>query len=191
MRYDTDHKARTRQRIVKNAARQLRARGLTGPGVADLMKASGLTVGGFYKHFDSREHLLSEAIEEGMADFGERLFAATAHVPENERWKEMVKFYLSMEHCEHSDKGCPMPALAPEIARASPAIKRRIVAMLKARRDQVAKFMPGRNASEKRRNAIVILTSMAGAVTMARTMSAPEEKQAILDSVRDHLLRSF
>src|SRR5215472_14566856 len=118
MRYDAEHKARTRRRIVKNAARQLRAKGLNEPGVADLMKASGLTVGGFYKHFQSRDHLLAEAIEEGLAEFDAKVMEATAHIPAGERWKEIVKFYLSMEHCEHPEKGCPMSSLAPEIARA-------------------------------------------------------------------------
>src|SRR5215472_15541440 len=117
MRYDAEHKARTRRRIVKNAARQLRAKGLNEPGVADLMKASGLTVGGFYKHFQSRDDLLAEAIEEGMSDFGEKLMATAKQAPPGEAWKEIIKEYLSLEHCEHSDRGCPIAALAPEIAR--------------------------------------------------------------------------
>src|SRR6516162_50746 len=127
MRYESDHKARTRQRIVKNAARQVRAKGLNGPGVATLMKASGLTVGGFYKHFRSKDDLLVQAIEEGMTDFGGKLFAAIKDAPPGERWKEIVKWYLSAEHCEHFDTGCPMAALGPEIARAAPAVKKRIV----------------------------------------------------------------
>jgi TetR/AcrR family transcriptional regulator, transcriptional repressor for nem operon len=191
MRYESDHKARTHQRIVKNAARQVRAKGLNGPGVATVMKASGLTVGGFYKHFRSRDDLLVQAIEEGMADFGGKLFAATQHVPAGERWKEIVKWYLSVEHCEHSDTGCPMATLAPEIARAEPAVKKRIVSVMKARRERMLEFMPGRNAAEKERNFTVIFTAMSGAVSMARMMTDPAEKQKILDSVRDHLLKSI
>lgn len=191
MRYESDHKAKTRQRIVKNAARQVRARGLNGPGVAALMKASGLTVGGFYKHFRSKDDLLVQAIEEGMADFGGRLFAATKDAPPGERWKEIVKWYLSAEHSEHSDTGCPMATLAPEIARAAPPVKKQILSMMKARRDHMLEFMPGHNAAEKVRNFTVIFTAMAGAVSMARIMTDPAEKQKILDSVRDHLLKSF
>ncbi len=191
MRYESDHKARTRRRIVRNAARQLRAKGLNGPGVATLMKASGLTVGGFYKHFRSKDDLLVQAIEEGMADFGGKLFAATKHVPPQERWKEIVKSYLSVDHCEHSDTGCPMATLAPEIARAAPPVKKRIVSMMKARRDHMLEFMPGGNAAEKERNFTVIFTAMAGAVSMARIMPDPAERQKVLSSVRDHLLKSF
>jgi TetR/AcrR family transcriptional repressor of nem operon len=191
MRYDAEHKARTRRRIVKNAARQLRAKGLNEPGVADLMKASGLTVGGFYKHFQSRDHLLAEAIEQGLADFGAKVVEATAHVPTDQRWKEIVKFYLSMEHCEHPDKGCPMAALAPDIARAAPVVKTRIARILKAQRERLLDFMPGRGRAEKKRNFTIIFTSMGGAMQLARTMPNPAEKQSILNSVRDHLLNSF
>ena len=191
MRYQSDHKASTRQRIVRNAARQLRAKGLNGPGVATLMKASGLTVGGFYKHFRSKDDLLVQAIEEGMSDFGGQLFEATKHVPPGERWKEIVKWYLSMDHCERSDTGCPMATLAPEIARAAPAVKKRILNTMKERRERMLEFMPGRNAAEKARNFTVIFSAMAGAVSMARIMTDPVEKQKILSSVRDHLLESF
>ena len=72
MRYEPEHKTRTRDRIVRNAARKLRAEGLSGPGVASVMKASGLTVGGFYKHFRSKDELLAEAIAQGFADLARR-----------------------------------------------------------------------------------------------------------------------
>ena len=71
MRYEPEHKTRTRERIVRNAARKLRAEGLSGPGVASVMKASGLTVGGFYKHFRSKDELLAEAIAQGFSEFSE------------------------------------------------------------------------------------------------------------------------
>ena len=71
MRYEADHKERTHRRIVERASRQFRAEGMNGPGVAKLMKASGLTVGGFYKHFDSRDDLFAEAMDESVREMGE------------------------------------------------------------------------------------------------------------------------
>jgi TetR/AcrR family transcriptional regulator, transcriptional repressor for nem operon len=191
MRYETDHKTRTRERILRNAARQVRAKGLSGPAVATVMKASGLTVGGFYKHFQSREHLLAEAIEESMVEFDKRMIDAVTRVPPGERWKEIVRWYLSLDHCEHADTGCPFATLAPEIARAAPSVKQRVARIMKKGRERMLEFMPGRDAGEKGRNFIVIFTAMAGAVSMARVMPKLEEKQAILKSVRDHLLESF
>src|SRR5215470_15758260 len=116
MRYEPDHKAKTHRRIVKNAAQRLRAEGLNGAGVATVMKASGLTVGGFYKHFRSKEDLLVQGVEEGFSQFGERIFAALKNVPPAERWKEIVRWYLSLENCNHTDSGCPIAALASDIA---------------------------------------------------------------------------
>lgn len=191
MRYEADHKARTHRRIVKNAARRLRAEGLRGPGVASVMKASGLTVGGFYKHFHSKSDLFAEALEEGFAEFGDRVLAALKDVPPAERWKTIVRWYLSPDHCEHSATGCPVAALAPEIARAPLAIRKRFAQMMKARSDRMVQFMPGQSAAEKQKNFYIIFTAMGGAVAIARILPDPEERQKILDAVRDHLLASF
>src|SRR2546423_13138885 len=117
MRYEPQHKSQTRDRIVRNAARKLRAEGLSGPGVASVMKASGLTVGGFYKHFRSKDELLADAIAEGFSESSEKISSSLQNVPREDRWKELVRLYLSPEHCDHPDSGCPVPAL--EIGRAS------------------------------------------------------------------------
>jgi len=191
MRYEADHKARTHQRILKNAARRFRAEGLNGPGVATVMKASGLTVGGFYKHFRSKDDLLAAAIEEAFFEFGEKVPAALRDVPAAERWKEIVRWYLSPEHCEHADTGCPIAALAPEIARAAPTVRKRIAGTLKAWQKRMVEFMPGRTVAERERNFTIIFTAMAGAVSIARIMPDATEKQKILTSVREHLLQSF
>src|SRR5258708_20254453 len=123
MRYEQDHKARTHQRILKNAARRFRTEGLNGPGVATVMKASGLTVGGFYKHFRSKDDLLAEAIEAGYSEFGDRAFAVLESVAPAERWKEAVRWYLSPEHCEHSEQVCPFAPFAAGISRTPPPAK--------------------------------------------------------------------
>src|SRR5207302_11404047 len=131
MRYEPQHKSQTRDRIVRNAARQLRAEGLSGPGVASVMKASGLTVGGFYKHFRSKDELLADAIAQGFADSNEKIHSALQHVPREKKWKELVRLYLSTEHCDHPDAGCPVAALAPEIARAKFSVRKRIAGLMK------------------------------------------------------------
>ncbi len=191
MRYDAEHKERTHRRILKNAAREVRARGLQGPGVAKVMKASGLTVGGFYKHFRNREELLAEAIEAGFSDFSEHVLDKLKEVPADNRWKQIVRWYLSLEHCEHPDVGCPVAALAPDVARAKPAIRKRVAGLLKGRRQFMTEFMPGRDLAAKQRNFMVIFPAMAGAVAMARIFPDPADRQALLDAMRDHLLESF
>jgi TetR/AcrR family transcriptional regulator, transcriptional repressor for nem operon len=191
MRYEPEHKARTHRRIVRNAARRFRAEGLSGPGVAAVMKSSGLTVGGFYKHFRSKDDLLAEALEQGFLEHGEKLLGGLQGVPPAERWKAMVRYYLSPEHCEHPESGCPMATLAPEIARARPAIRKRIASVMKGRRERMLEFMPGGTDVEREKNFNIIFPAMAGAILVARILPYPEEQEKILNALRDHLLQSF
>jgi TetR/AcrR family transcriptional repressor of nem operon len=190
MRYEPEHKTRTRDRIVRNAARKLRAEGLSGPGVASVMKASGLTVGGFYKHFRSKDDLLADAIAQAFSD-SQKVYSSLQIVPREDRWKEIVRLYLSPRHCDHPDTGCPVAALAPEIARAKFNVRKRISGLMKERTEQWMEFMPGRTATERERNFYVIFSAMAGTVSIARLLSEPADRRKVLDSMRDHLLHSF
>lgn len=191
MRYAPEHKARTHKKIVRNASRQLRAKGLNGSAVTTLMKAAGLTHGGFYRHFGSRDDLVAEAIEESLQELRDRLITAAKDAKPGEGWKAMVRSYLSLERCDHLDDGCPIAALAPDIARARPAVKRRGSAAILKFRQEILPFMPGKDAEEKATNFLAILSSMVGAIALARTMPDQAVRQRILDRVRDHLLASF
>ena len=188
MRYGPDHKSKTHQRIVNAASRQFRAQGLSGPGVARVMRASGLTVGGFYKHFRTRDDLVAEAVAESLRDLRERLLEPARQAPPGEAWKQIIRTYLSIEHCEHPEVGCPIAALAPEIARTKPTVKKRIAEMLKQHRDEIMPFVPGSTSAEKERNFTVAMSAMAGAISRARIMTDLEEKQRTLNTVRDYLL---
>lgn len=191
MRYEPDHKLRTHRRIVRNASRQLRAKGLNGPGVTTLMKACGLTHGGFYRHFGSRDELVVEAIEESLQELRDRLLAAAKQAESGEGWKAMVRTYLSLELCDRPDEGCPIAALAPDMARTRPALKQRISAAILKFRRELLPFMPGRNAEEKAVNFLAIFSSMVGTIAIARTMPDVTVRQKMLNTARDHLLQSF
>jgi TetR/AcrR family transcriptional repressor of nem operon len=191
MRYEPEHKTRTRERIVRNAARKLRAEGLSGPGVASVMKASGLTVGGFYKHFRSKDELLADAIAQGFSELSEKVYFSLQDVPPQDRWKEIVRWYLSPEHCNHPGTGCPVVTLAPEIARAKLSVRKRTADLMKELADGWAEFMPGVTAKERERNFFVIFSAMAGAVAIARLFPEPADRQRVLASIRDYLLASF
>ena len=190
MRYEPEHKMQTRARIVRNTARKLRAEGLSSPGVASVMKASGLTVGGFYKHFRSKDELFADAIAQAFSD-SEKVYVSVQNLPREDRWKEIVRLYLSPEHCDHPDTGCPVAALAPEIARAKCSIRKRIANLMKERTDRWVEFMPGLTATDRERNFFVIFSAMAGAVSIARILTEPADRQRVLASVRDHLLQSL
>ena len=191
MRYDSEHKARTHGRIVKSASRQLKKKGLNGPAVTSLMKASGLTHGGFYKHFSSRDELVVEAVEESLQELTDTLIGAAKQSGSKEGWREIIKTYLSIERCDRPEIGCPIAALAPDIARTPSAMKRPISAAILKFRASLIPFMPGRTQEEKSSNFLRIITSMVGAIAIARTMPEQAVRQRILDSVRDTLLASF
>jgi TetR/AcrR family transcriptional regulator, transcriptional repressor for nem operon len=191
MRYGPDHKARIHGRIVRNASRQLRAKGLNGPAVTTLMKASGLTHGGFYRHFGSRDDLVAEAIEQSLEELRDWLIAAAKRAGSGEGWKAMVRSYLSLERCDHPDDGCPIAAFASDMARTRPAMKQRICAAILKFRQELLPFMPGKNAKEKALNFLAIISSMVGTIAIARTMPDPRVRQRILNTVRNHLLKSF
>jgi len=191
MRYEPDHKQHTHRRIVESASRQFRSEGMNGPGVARLMKSSGLTVGGFYKHFRSKNDLVTEAIDASVTDVAARVAEWAATAKAGEGWKEIVKRYLSLEHCEHPGIGCPMAALAPDIARTRTAVRKKIQTSMDAYKKQLVKFMPGADPGEKKKNFTLIFTAMVGALSVARTLSDREEKETMLGLVRDHLLTSF
>src|SRR5437016_12494049 len=191
MRYQPEHKTQTRDRIVRTASRKLRAEGLSGPGVASVMKASGLTVGGLYKHFRSKDELLAEAIAQGFSDSSEKVYSSLQNVPREDKWKEIVRQYLSPEHCDHPDTGCPVAALAPEIARAKVGVRKRISGLIKDRAERWVEVMPGRTVAERERNFVLIFTAMVGAVSVARILTDPADRQKVLADVRDHLLQSF
>lgn len=191
MRYEPEHKTQTRDRIVRNAARKLRAEGLSGPGVASVMKASGLTVGGFYKHFRSKDELLAEAIAMGFSEFSKKAHSLLKDVPREQWWREVVRWYLSPEHCDHPDTGCPVATLAPDIARSKLSLRKRIAGQLEQLAAQWVDLMPGETAAQREQNFFVIFSTMAGAISIARLFTGAAGRQKILSSVQDHLLKSF
>src|SRR5258708_9713232 len=156
------------------------------------MKASGLPHGGFYKHFSSRDDLVVEAIEESFRELTQTMIDAAASQPDSrDAWKAMIKAYLSLERCDRADIGCPIAALAPDIARTPSSMKQRMSAAILKFREELIPFMPGRTSEEKSSNFLMIITSMVGAIAIARTMPELAVRQAILDTVRDRLLASF
>ena len=191
MRYDAEHKEKTHRRIVKDASRQLRKKGLNGPAVATLMKASGLTHGGFYKHFSSRDDLVVEALEESLRELTRTMISAAERSGSRAPWKSMIQTYLSIERCDGADRGCPIAALAPDIARTPPAMKQHISAAILKFREAMIPLMPGRTSEEKSSNFLMIITTMVGTIAIARTMPELAVRRTILNTVRDRLLASF
>ncbi len=164
---------------------------MTGAGVAAVMRDTGLTHGGFYKHFASKNDLLVESSGEAFREMGARLVRAAAHAPPETAWKAVVTEYLGLDHCNLPEKGCPMAALAPELARSEPDVRQRILEEMVKYKNQLVRFMPGRRAVDRERAFFLIFSNMIGAIEMARMMPDPAARQRILTHTRDFLLASF
>ncbi len=191
MRYSPEHKAETHRKIVKDASRRMRAEGLNGAAVSAVMKDAGLTHGGFYKHFGSKDDLLLESVREGFREIEDRLAHAAEQAPPGEAWKAIVKTYLSFELCEHPERGCPLAALLPELARADKKIKPQIAAELVNYRSRMLPFMPGQRTADKDRAFFAIFSTMIGAVEIARMLPDRAMREKVLAGTREFLLHSF
>src|SRR5215469_5703925 len=117
MRYQPGHKAKIHQKIVKDASERVRAEGLTGAAVSSVMRDAGLTHGGFYKHFASKDELVLESLRAAFRELADFLAQTAKNGRPGTGWKAIVKAYLSLEHCGHAEWGCPLAALAPDLAR--------------------------------------------------------------------------
>lgn len=190
MRYRPEHKAEIHQKIVNDASHRIRAEGLGGAAVAAVMRDTGLTHGGFYKHFESKDELLMESLREAFREFEDTLVSAAEEHPQA-GWKGIVKAYLSLEYCDHAERGCPLTALSPELARSGKRMRGQIFAELVKYKDRMLPFMPGQRTSDKERAFFVIFSTMVGAVEIARMLPDRAAQEKVLASARSFLLSRF
>jgi TetR/AcrR family transcriptional repressor of nem operon len=191
MRYRPEHKAEVHQKIVKDASRRVLSEGLNGAAVAAVMRDTGLTHGGFYKHFESKDELLLESLREAFREIADNLAHAAEQLHPEGAWKAIVKAYLTPDYCDHPERGCPLPALAPELARVDKKMKGQIVNELVKYKDRMLPFMPGRRTADKERAFFSIFSTMVGAMEIARMLPEPAMREMVLASARDFLLHSF
>jgi TetR/AcrR family transcriptional regulator, transcriptional repressor for nem operon len=191
MRYPPEHKAEVHQKIVRDASRRVRSEGLNGAAVAAVMHDTGLTHGGFYKYFGSKDQLLLESLREAFREIADTLAHAAKQSPPETAWKAIVKTYLSLEYCDHVERGCPLTALAPELARVDKKMRGQILGELVNYKDRMVPFMPGGRAVDKERAFFSIFSTMIGAIEIARILPEPAMREKVLASARDFLLRSF
>jgi TetR/AcrR family transcriptional repressor of nem operon len=191
MRYRPEHKVEIHRKIVEDASRRMRAEGIAGAAVSAVMRDAGLTHGGFYKHFGSKDELLMESLSAAFREIADRLTHAGEQSQPGTAWKAIVKAYLSPEHCDHAEYGCPLAALAPELARADKAMKAEIYGELTKYQNRMLPFMPGRRAADKERAFLVIFSTMLGALGIARMLPDKAARAKVLASARDFLLHSF
>lgn len=188
MRYSKEHKLETHDRIVKKASVRLREKGAHGIGVADLMKDAGLTHGGFYAHFDSREALVIEAFAYAMDRSTERWRKLAEVTPPDKRMATIVENYLTPLHRDDPGHGCAVTALGAEIARESPKTRKAFAAKLEQMVDMLAEQIPDVPRKTARKQALATLSTMVGTLVLARIAGSGELSDEILGTGRDAAL---
>lgn len=188
MRYSREHKQETHDRIVKKASVRLREKGAHGIGVADLMKEAGLTHGGFYAHFDSREALVIEAFAYAMDRSMEHWRKLTGEAAPEKRLALIAESYLSTLHRDNPGHGCSIPALGAEIARESPKTRKAFAGKLDEMIEALTDTIPNMPRKAARKQAIATLATMAGTMLLARIAGASELSDEMLKAGRDHAL---
>lgn len=177
----------TRERIVGTAARAIRRSGYGGTGVADLMKEAGLTHGGFYAHFASRNALLAEAADRAGADSAAHLRSVVEGLPPTQALDALIDHYLSDAHLKSAEHGCPLAALACETPRQAPEVRAAATRRLRETIDLVAQLLPGRSAPEARAEAMAVVGSLVGAMSLARAVDDPRLSRALREACRQSL----
>jgi len=188
MRYSREHKLETHARIVRKASVRLRERGAHGIGVADLMKDAGLTHGGFYGHFNSREALVIEAFTHALDRSTERWRKLGEETQPDKRLAKVVNSYLSPLHRDDPGRGCAIPALGAEIARESPRTRKvfadRVERMIEVLADQIQR-VPRKAA---RKQAMSTIATMMGTLVLARIAGTGAFSDEILAAGRTAVL---
>jgi TetR/AcrR family transcriptional repressor of nem operon len=175
-------KEATHERIVGAAARAIRRSGYSGTGVADIMKDVGLTHGGFYAHFPSREAMLAEAADRAGAESVARLTRVAAAAPPQQALRSIIQAYLSKAHVEDAASGCPVAALGSEMPRQAPKVRRAATRRIKEMIDLVARHSPDRGTPGAYEQTLVTVAAMVGALVLARAVDDPRLSGAIREA---------
>jgi TetR/AcrR family transcriptional repressor of nem operon len=186
MRVSRIQAAENRETVINVASRLFRERGFDGIGLKDLMKGAGLTQGGFYKQFASKEDLAAQASRRALESASRRWSDAAAENPDDPLGA-VIAFYLSADHREEKMDGCPIVALGSDAARQGSDVKAAFEAGIKAHLEVLCRLIAETDGEEPTGKAMAILTTMVGAVTLSRVVNDPDLAQAFLDTALEQV----
>jgi TetR/AcrR family transcriptional repressor of nem operon len=191
MRYSLEHKAENHEKILSVAARSFREQGGDSSGIGTVMKKVGLTKGGFYRHFESKDDLFVEAVGRAFEEMGRNMLKVAKSAPEGQALRAIIEHYLSTRHANAPGMGCVLAALGAEFARKPLPVRKRIEALLDAYRERLLPFVPGQTREEKLAKFAVLFPSMAGVLTRARVISDPNKRERMLTEARNFFIKCF
>jgi TetR/AcrR family transcriptional regulator, transcriptional repressor for nem operon len=184
MRYDSEHKERTRALVLKEAAKAIRAEGPHRVGVAGMMAKAGLTHGGFYAHFASKDNLVVAAMSQMFDEASAQFDRLTAGKPPTAALQGYVDFYLSRQHRDARDTGCPLPSLSADLPRLGIAARQQFAAGVAGLTARIAGLLSAFGRPDAEMLANSALSEMVGALSLARGVADPKQSDAVLKSSR-------
>lgn len=182
MKVSKQKMAEHREQIITAAAKRFREKGFDGIGVADLMKEVGLTHGGFYGHFGSKEELIGLASQRALRETAKKWEKVIEEAPDRPL-EAFAKFYLSKRHQMRPEAGCLLAALGSELDRQPRSVKEAVLEEQLNIFDLLSRIVPGRTKAAKRKQAIVILAGLIGGMILARSMPDAALSEEILETV--------
>jgi TetR/AcrR family transcriptional repressor of nem operon len=191
MRYSSEHKAQTHEKILSVAARSFRESGGDSSGIGTVMKKVGLQKGGFYRHFKSKDDLFVAAMARALEETGRAMEEIAKSAPEGQGLRAIIERYLSVAHANSPGSGCVRAALGPELARKPLSVRKRMEALLEAYRERLSPFVPGRTREERLEKCRLLLNSMAGVLMMVRVIPDPQSREQRLTEARNFFIKSF
>ena len=183
MKVTRERAAQNRERIVEAAAQLFRERGFEGIGVADLMKEAGLTHGGFYGHFSSKDDLIAEASARALTG-SLALLSNVAERASGDPLTAVASAYLAGSHRDDPGTGCLLAALGPDVSRQGPAVRRAVADHVRFAVELLTKLVPGKSRTARRQKAIGTYATLVGAMVMARAVDDRALSQEILEAGR-------
>lgn len=187
MRKSKQEAAQTRQRIVAAAAAEFRRNGITETGLPDLMAAAGLTHGGFYRHFQSKDQLVAEACAAAADSFTKTIAAVVSHRGKRNGLEAIAAAYRSANHRDDRSRGCPFAALGSELVRADENTRAVATEGLLKIVDLIARQLGGMRPDVAKRRALVAFSTMVGALTLARMVTDPKLSTLLLRDAAKHV----
>ena len=191
MRYDAEHKQKTRERVLKEAAKAIRAEGPHRVAVAGVMAKAGLTHGGFYGHFQSKDDLIAASIEEMFRQSSKRFQGETEGLPAAVGRAAYIDFYLSPEHRDARGQGCPLPYLSADAPRLSPQSREAFAGGVARLTERLAALLEAVEWLDPTASASSLLAECVGALALARAEPDADRSDAILRRSRDALKARF
>ncbi|MFZ6812832.1 TetR/AcrR family transcriptional regulator [Undibacterium sp. Rencai35W] len=188
MRVSREQAAENRERILDVAAQLFREKGFDGIGVADLMKSAGLTHGGFYGHFVSKDDLVAQSCARTLERSVEHWQAMVEKHPDHPL-ETITSFYLTAKHRDHPGRGCAIAALGADIARQNSSVRTSVTEGVRGLVGILSKVLPGKSKAAKQDKALATFASMVGALVLSRAVDDPQLSEDILQAVASSINR--